>query len=84
LKRVFGVDVLRCPRCGGRRHTISVITDPEKVRKVLEGVRKAWRNRAVSAGGGDPSSPALGRSPPAKVDAQIPMPLLQGRLDFGE
>ncbi|MFT6831532.1 MAG: hypothetical protein ACJAZN_001696, partial [Planctomycetota bacterium] len=36
LKRVFGVDVLRCPRCGGRRHTISVITDPEKVR-VVEG-----------------------------------------------
>ena len=39
LKRVFGEDVLKCPRCGGRRHMISVITDPSRVRKVLEGVR---------------------------------------------
>jgi hypothetical protein len=30
LKRVFGVDVLRCPRCGGRRHMISVITNPRR------------------------------------------------------
>ncbi|MFT5735345.1 MAG: hypothetical protein ACJA2W_004118 [Planctomycetota bacterium] len=63
---------------------ISVITDPEKVRKILEGVTKAWRSRAVSASGGDQSSRALGRSPPAAVGARIPMPPLQGRLDSGE
>ncbi|QDV05876.1 Putative transposase [Planctomycetes bacterium Poly30] len=28
LRRVFGEDVLSCPRCKGRRHMISVITDP--------------------------------------------------------
>jgi hypothetical protein len=70
-----------------REHQLTyqgVLAPASPLRDQLEGVRKAWRNRAVSAGGGDPSSPALGRSPPAKVDAQIPMPLLQGRLDFGE
>jgi hypothetical protein len=52
----------------------SVITDPEKVRKVLEGVREASRNLAVSTGGGDLPSTAMGRSPPAEVEARIPMP----------
>ena len=32
---VFGVDILRCPRCGGRRHMISQVTDPFAIRKVL-------------------------------------------------
>ena len=35
LERVFGVDILRCPRCGGRRHMIAQITDPFAIRKVL-------------------------------------------------
>ena len=35
LDRVFGVDILRCPRCGGRRHMIAQITDPLAIRKVL-------------------------------------------------
>ena len=35
LERVFGVDILRCPRCGGRRHMIAQITDPLAIRKVL-------------------------------------------------
>jgi len=26
LERVFGADILRCPRCGGRRHMIAQIT----------------------------------------------------------
>ncbi|MFT7171518.1 MAG: hypothetical protein ACI80K_004672, partial [Paracoccaceae bacterium] len=56
-KSVFGEDVLRCPRCRGRRHMVSVITDPESVRKVLEGVRAAARRSSDSLGGGDPSSP---------------------------
>jgi hypothetical protein len=35
LERTFGVDVLRCPRCGGRRHRIATITDPLVARKIL-------------------------------------------------
>ena len=84
LKRVFSEDVLRCPRCRGRRHMISVITDPETVRKVLEGVRKAATRQGVLAGGGDGSSSEEGRSPPAEAEVRIPMPSRQGRLDFGK
>ncbi|QDV09267.1 Putative transposase [Planctomycetes bacterium Poly30] len=77
LKRVFSEDVLRCPRCPrcrGRRHMISVITDPETARKVLEGVRAAARRTSDSPGGGDPSSPIPSRSPPAEPEVRIPMP----------
>jgi hypothetical protein len=84
LKRVFSEDVLCCPRCHGRRHMISVITDPETVRKVLEGVRAAARRSSDSPGGGDPSSPGQSRSPPAESEVRIPMPPRQGRLDFGK
>ena len=35
LLRVFGEDVLRCPGCGGRRHMISSITEPETIRRIL-------------------------------------------------
>ena len=77
-------DVLRCPRCHGRRHMISVITDPETVRDVLEGVRKASKSRGLSTSGGEPSSPALSGSPPPGAEARIPIPPRQGRLDFGE
>ena len=45
LRRVFGEDVLRCPHCRGRRHMISVITDPEAVRRVLESVRDGLRRK---------------------------------------
>jgi hypothetical protein len=34
LERTFAVDVLRCPKCGGRRHRIATITDPLVVRKI--------------------------------------------------
>ena len=37
LRRVFEVDVLKCPRCGGgRMKIIATVTDPGVVRKILE------------------------------------------------
>ncbi|QDV07986.1 Putative transposase [Planctomycetes bacterium Poly30] len=48
LKRVFSEDVLKRPRCRGRRHMISVITDPETARKVLEGVKSGEFGSAKS------------------------------------
>lgn len=36
LKRVFLVDVLTCPRCGGERKVLAAIHDPAAIRKVLE------------------------------------------------
>jgi hypothetical protein len=35
LRRVFGTEVLICPRCGGRRKVLAAIHDPESIRKVL-------------------------------------------------
>ena len=35
LARIFFVDVLWCPRCGGRRRIVSFLTDPAVVRRIL-------------------------------------------------
>jgi hypothetical protein len=35
MRRTFSVDVLKCPRCGGRLRVISVITEPEALRRIL-------------------------------------------------
>ena len=36
LRQTFGVDVLHCPRCGGRRHWIAAITRGEALDRILE------------------------------------------------
>ncbi len=36
LKRVFEVDALRCPACGGRMRLLAAITDPSVARRILE------------------------------------------------
>ena len=36
LHRVWGVDVLSCPRCGGRMRFIATITDRVVIRRILE------------------------------------------------
>ena len=35
LQRTFGVDVLRCPRCGGRRHWIAAISRGDALNRIL-------------------------------------------------
>lgn len=35
LRRVFALDVLHCPRCGGRRQIVGVHTRPETLRPLL-------------------------------------------------
>jgi hypothetical protein len=36
LQRVFEIDALRCPACGGRMRILSAITEPEVARRILE------------------------------------------------
>jgi hypothetical protein len=36
MKRSFGFDALRCPRCERRMRVISTITDPAVVRRILD------------------------------------------------
>jgi hypothetical protein len=35
LQRVFEVDALCCPRCGGRMRVLSAITDPAVAARIL-------------------------------------------------
>jgi hypothetical protein len=35
MKRVFAIDVLVCPHCGGTRKLIALLTDGLVVRKIL-------------------------------------------------
>ena len=36
MQRVFEVDALHCPACGGRMRILSAITDPGVARRILE------------------------------------------------
>jgi hypothetical protein len=36
IKKVYEVDPLCCPRCGGEMKIISFITDPQVIRQILE------------------------------------------------
>jgi hypothetical protein len=35
LRRVFSLEVLVCPRCGGPRRVLGAVTEPHAVRRVL-------------------------------------------------
>ncbi len=35
MQRAFGLDVLACPRCGGRLRLIATIEDPAVVEQIL-------------------------------------------------
>jgi hypothetical protein len=35
MHRVFGIDVLACPHCGGRLRLIATLHDPAVIRKIL-------------------------------------------------
>jgi hypothetical protein len=60
MRRAFGLDVLACPRCGGRLRLIASLEGPAVVAKIL-----AQLDRSSSA-----DSP--GPAPPAERDAATP------------
>ncbi len=35
MQRAFAIDVLACPRCGGRLRLIATIHDPAVIRRIL-------------------------------------------------
>ena len=35
MRRAFDVDVLACPRCGGRLRLVAAIDDPHVIRQIL-------------------------------------------------
>jgi hypothetical protein len=36
MRRVFSIDVLECPRCGGRIRILAAINPPDAIRKILD------------------------------------------------
>ena len=54
MRRAFAVDVLACPRCGGRLRVIATVEDPVALRQIL-----ATRRAAEALGPGPPAR-ALG------------------------
>ena len=49
LARVFAVDVMRCPSCGGRLGLVAVLSDPASIGRYLSGVGLAADSPAVAA-----------------------------------
>jgi hypothetical protein len=35
LAKVYEIDVLKCPKCGGRMSVVAVIRDPDEIRKII-------------------------------------------------
>jgi hypothetical protein len=48
MKRVFEIDVLVCPHCGGRRKLIAFLTDGLVVREILTHLGPPWRPRVLA------------------------------------
>jgi hypothetical protein len=50
MKRVFGVDVLKCDRCGGRMRILCAINPPAAIKKILDCLGLPSRAPPISSG----------------------------------
>jgi hypothetical protein len=69
LKRCFAIDVLACPRCGGRMRLVALVTEAASVRRFLRGLGEStdaparapargppyWRSRVLRRAAGEVS-----------------------------
>ena len=65
MRRAFEIDVLACPRCGGRLRLLATVEDPDAIRAILAAV-------AVSRELAEQTPPVAGwldTSPTAAIDA---------------
>ena len=49
LRRVFAVDILECPRCGGRMRLLAAIHSPDATQSILEGLNLPSRAPPTAA-----------------------------------
>ncbi len=63
MRRAFDVDVLACPRCGGRLRLIATIEDPDAIRAILRSLAEA----AELVGRAPPPVSALNANQPAAI-----------------
>jgi len=47
LRRVYAVDILTCPRCGGVRRLLAAIQDPDSIERVLRAIGARCRARGL-------------------------------------
>src|SRR2546425_4476644 len=61
MRRAFDLDVLACPRCGGRLRLIATLEDPEAIRPILAalGGGREREGRAPPGPAGGPARPAV-------------------------
>ena len=55
MRRVFDLDVLACPRCGGRLRVLATVQDPRAVQAILASLA---RSGAPAPPGPAPPAPA--------------------------
>jgi hypothetical protein len=65
MRRAFDIDVLACPRCGGRLRLLGTVEDPGAIQAILAGLAMS-RGRADRA---PPLAPPLDTSHAAAIDA---------------
>ena len=65
MQRAFELDVLACPRCGGRLRLIAIVEDARDIRELLDAL--ALSTEPVDRA--DPPSPSVGATPSASVYA---------------
>jgi hypothetical protein len=61
LKRVFGIEIARCARCGGRLKVLASIEEPELIERILAHRRERGEEAAPTAslGARAPPPPSL-------------------------
>jgi len=64
MRRAFGIDVLACPRCGGRLRLIATVEDPDAIAAILAAVAGP---RDEGAGRAPPFAPTLSTSHAAAI-----------------
>jgi hypothetical protein len=62
IRRVYEVDPLTCPRCGGEMRIISVILDPKVIKKILDHVERKGQEPGSRAPPCDPPPPVASSS----------------------
>jgi hypothetical protein len=78
LQRVFEVDALRCPACGGRMRILSAITEPDVARRILECLHMPSRAPPLDEAKGEPDG-----EPPEESIPDLPWDEDPG-LDFDQ
>ena len=63
MQRAFELDVLACPKCGGRLRLIATVEDPRQIREVLDALSLSTEpvERAP------PPSAPVDATPPASI-----------------